>query len=306
MVQALAQADPDEHVSCLRLRRGVVAELERQHDVLQRGERRQELERLEHESDRAAAQLDSGVVGLGYVEPVDRADLDAVERRVRAAGRPDFTIERVGDNPALYVVMAIEPVERNTGVLGLDVGSGTTRKTAAETAARNNEMVLSGHIRLDYEHRRVPGFLMFLPVYQKGLPLTTPAERLAAVQGWVYAPIRIDQLMAGIADVAGGQIDFEVFEGNARDGARGFPANVNVAAALSLAGIGPDRTRLEIWADPGLERNLHRIVVEANSAGFEMQIENVPSEDNPRTGKLTPLSVIVALQSLTATLRVGS
>jgi aspartate dehydrogenase len=98
----------------------------------------------------------------------------------------------------------------------------------------------------------------------------------------------------------------KVFEGNARDGARGFPANVNVAAALSLAGIGPDRTRLEIWADPHLERNVHRIVVEADSARFEMQIENVPSEDNPRTGRLTPLSVIAALNSLTATLRVGS
>jgi aspartate dehydrogenase len=98
----------------------------------------------------------------------------------------------------------------------------------------------------------------------------------------------------------------KVFEGSARDGARGFPANVNVAAALSLAGIGPDRTRLEIWADPHLERNVHRIVVEADSARFEMQIENVPSEDNPRTGRLTPLSVIAALNSLTATLRVGS
>jgi aspartate dehydrogenase len=98
----------------------------------------------------------------------------------------------------------------------------------------------------------------------------------------------------------------KVFEGNARDGARGFPANVNVAAALSLAGIGPDRTRLEIWADPHLERNVHRIVVEADSARFEMRIENVPSEDNPRTGRLTPLSVIAALNSLTATLRVGS
>ena len=98
----------------------------------------------------------------------------------------------------------------------------------------------------------------------------------------------------------------KVFEGSARDGARGFPANVNVAAALSLAGIGPDRTRLEIWADPGLERNVHRILVEADSARFEMQIENVPSEDNPRTGKLTPQSVIAALNSLTATLRVGS
>jgi aspartate dehydrogenase len=98
----------------------------------------------------------------------------------------------------------------------------------------------------------------------------------------------------------------KVFAGSARDGARGFPANVNVAAALSLAGIGPDRTRLEIWADPGLERNVHKIQVEADSARFEMQIENVPTEDNPRTGKLTPLSVIAALKSLTATLRVGS
>jgi aspartate dehydrogenase len=97
-----------------------------------------------------------------------------------------------------------------------------------------------------------------------------------------------------------------VFEGSAREGARGFPANVNVAAALSLAGIGPNRTRLEIWADPGLARNTHRIVVEADSARFEMQIENVPTEDNPRTGKITALSVIAALRALTATLRVGS
>ena len=98
----------------------------------------------------------------------------------------------------------------------------------------------------------------------------------------------------------------KLFEGSARDGARGFPANVNVAAALSLAGIGPDRTRLEIWADPRLQRNVHRILVEADSARFEMQIENIPTAENPRTGKITPLSVIAALQSLTATLRIGS
>jgi len=163
---------------------------------------------------RAAAQLDSGVVGLGYVESVDRADLEALEQRVRAEGQPGFTIERAGNNPWRYVVVAIEPVERNTGVLGLDVGSGTTRKSAAEAAARQGEMVLSRRIGLDYESRKVPGFLLFLPVYQKEAPLGTPAERLAAVQGWVYAPIRIDQLMSGIADVVGGQLDFEVFEGD--------------------------------------------------------------------------------------------
>ena len=79
-----------------------------------------------------------------------------------------------------------------------------------------------------------------------------------------------------------------------------------MAAALSLAGIGPDRTELEIWADPALTRNTHRIRVEADSARFEMQIENVPSEENPGTGKITALSVIASLRGLTSPLRVGA
>lgn len=97
-----------------------------------------------------------------------------------------------------------------------------------------------------------------------------------------------------------------VFKGTAREGAKGFPANVNVAAALSLAGIGPDRTTLEIWADPGVTRNMHEIRVEADSARFTLAIENVPSEANARTGKITALSTIALLRGLTATLRVGS
>ncbi len=98
----------------------------------------------------------------------------------------------------------------------------------------------------------------------------------------------------------------KVFDGSAREGARGFPANVNVAAALSLAGIGPDETRLEIWADPGLSRNIHRIEVEADSARFSMEIENVPSEENPRTGRITALSAIAALRALVSPLKVGT
>lgn len=97
-----------------------------------------------------------------------------------------------------------------------------------------------------------------------------------------------------------------VFEGTAREGAAGFPANVNVAAALSLAGIGPDATRLEIWADPTVTRNMHTITVDADSARFTMSIENVPSEENPKTGKITALSVIAALRRLTAPLVAGT
>jgi aspartate dehydrogenase len=96
-----------------------------------------------------------------------------------------------------------------------------------------------------------------------------------------------------------------VFKGSARDAAAAFPANVNVVAALSLAGIGPDRTSIEIWADPAVTRNCHQIWVESDSACFTMSIENIPSE-NPRTGRITALSVIAALRKLTSPLRIGT
>jgi aspartate dehydrogenase len=97
-----------------------------------------------------------------------------------------------------------------------------------------------------------------------------------------------------------------VFAGSAREAARGFPANVNVAAALALAGIGPERTTIEIWADPAITRNIHRIEVEGDAARFSMQIENVPSAENPKTGRLTPLSVVAALKKLASPLAVGT
>jgi aspartate dehydrogenase len=106
-------------------------------------------------------------------------------------------------------------------------------------------------------------------------------------------------------DIEGITEPMRVFEGTARQAAKGFPANLNVAVALSLAGIGPDETVLEIWADPKLTRNTHQIVVDADSARFEMAIENIPSE-NPKTGRITALSVIAAIRKLTAPLRVGT
>jgi aspartate dehydrogenase len=107
-------------------------------------------------------------------------------------------------------------------------------------------------------------------------------------------------------DIAGLSEPKRVFAGTAREAARGFPANVNVAAALALAGIGPDRTTIEIWADPTVTRNVHRIEVEAEAARFSLQIENVPSAENPRTGRLTALSVVAALKKLSSPLAIGT
>src|ERR1700687_2109782 len=121
------------------------------------------------------------------------------------------------------------------------------------------------------------------------------------IPGLAGAPYIVDNNI----DIAKITEPLKIFEGTAREAAKGFPANLNVAVALSLAGIGPDQTRLEIWADPTVTRNVHRIEVESDSARFSMAIENIPSE-NPRTGRITALSVIAYLSKQRASLRVGT
>jgi aspartate dehydrogenase len=97
----------------------------------------------------------------------------------------------------------------------------------------------------------------------------------------------------------------KVFTGNAKEAAKGFPANLNVVVALALAGIGPDRTMLEIWADPTVVRNTHTITVESDSATFTMTMENIPSE-NPKTGRIVAQSVTALLRKMTSNFVVGT
>lgn len=121
------------------------------------------------------------------------------------------------------------------------------------------------------------------------------------VAGLLGAPLLVEQ---GI-DITGLKEPLRLYAGDARGAVRGFPANVNVSVALSLAGIGPDRTQVEVWADPTVTRNTHSIHVEADSATLRMTIENIPSE-NPKTGRITALSLIACLRKMHAPLRVGT
>lgn len=88
--------------------------------------------------------------------------------------------------------------------------------------------------------------------------------------------------------------------------AKEFPANVNVAAALSFAGLGPDLTTMEVWADPSLTQNRHSVSVVSDSSDFTMTIENRTSDLNPATGRITAQSVIAALQQMNSTLVIGT
>ena len=96
-----------------------------------------------------------------------------------------------------------------------------------------------------------------------------------------------------------------IFEGPATEAVKAFPANVNVVAAVSLASVGPEKTRIRIYAVPGQARNQHRVTVEGEFGRLTVEIENVPSE-NPRTGKLSYLSAIAMLRELGASIQIGN
>jgi aspartate dehydrogenase len=117
----------------------------------------------------------------------------------------------------------------------------------------------------------------------------------------------------GIAYVEGLGIDLDrlrepvvLFEGPARAGVPHFPQNVNIAAVLSMAGIGFDRTRLRVVADPGLTHNTHTIRVAGKSGRITVQLENVPAPENPKTAWLACYSALAALRALGARARYGT
>jgi aspartate dehydrogenase len=97
-----------------------------------------------------------------------------------------------------------------------------------------------------------------------------------------------------------------LFEGAAREGVPHFPQNVNIAAVLSIAGIGMDRTRLKVVADPALTLNTHTIRVSGASGRITIVLENVPAPQNPKTSWLACYSALAALRAIESKVRYGT
>jgi aspartate dehydrogenase len=97
-----------------------------------------------------------------------------------------------------------------------------------------------------------------------------------------------------------------LFDGTAREGVPHFPANVNIAAVLSLAGIGFDRTRLKVVADPALKFNTHYINIRGKTGTIAIKLESVPSPDNPKTAMLACYSALAALKAFGSPVRYGT
>jgi aspartate dehydrogenase len=98
----------------------------------------------------------------------------------------------------------------------------------------------------------------------------------------------------------------KVFDGTAKEAAQHFPRHLNVAVSLSLAGIGFERTRIELWLDPTVPGAIHELQVESNEVSLTLISRNIPSIDNPKTSRIVAPSILAALRARVATIRVGS
>jgi PAS domain S-box-containing protein len=167
----------------------------------------------------SALQIDKhypGVQGIGFSKWIPAKDKEAHIRQIRAEGFPDYTLRPPGGRAEYTAIIYLEPFDwRNKRAFGFDMYSEPTRRAAMSRARDTGETAMSGKVTLvqetgkDVQH----GFLMYLPLYQKGAPTASVEQRRAALEGFVYSPFRIRDLMQGILGQGLPEIDFEIFDG---------------------------------------------------------------------------------------------
>lgn len=193
---------------------------------------------------------------------------------------------------------AVPLLERGTDLLTLSVG-------ALANAELHDEVVRAA---------AAAGARVEVP---SGALAGVDAIKGAAVHGQlddvVFTTIKPPAGLAGAPYVEENGIDLAnieerrlVFEGAARDAAPAFPANINMAMALSLAGLGPDRTVVKIFADSTETDNVHIIEASGGAGSMEFSFHTKPHPENPKTSYIAALSTIASLQRRTASFVVGT
>ncbi|GJJ03059.1 hypothetical protein RugamoR64_35970 [Duganella rhizosphaerae] len=247
-----------------------------------------------------------GVLGLGYAAQVPAGQRDALEAQVRSDGHPDFRIwARPGSalGPWSSVVLYLEPFQGpNLRAFGYDMMSEPIRQAALLEAARSGQPVLSAKVVLVQNGREQgrPGFLMYFPIYRKLATATagdvpTPAQRMAALQGHSYSPIRADEMMAGLLGPSDRVVQLEIFDGSEAD----------PAALLYASGSRTDNDQLQ-YPSPYLRtaplvQMRHRWTLRFTSLpAFENSIDRQKSHIVLLAGVIISLLFFGVVRALTA------
>jgi len=214
--------------------------------------------------------------------------------------------ELLGLGPRVIVEAASHESVEHHGQAVLDAGVALIVLSAGAMA--------DDALRARLEHAaRSTGALLYVPSGGIGALDAIKAAVVAGVERVEIRSAKPPRAWKGIAYVEGLGVDLDrlaapyvLYEGPARAGVKHFPQNVNIAAVLSMAGIGFDRTRLVVVADPGIARNTHTITAVGATGEIAITLQNVPSPENPKTAWLACYSALAALKQMQSPIRYGT
>lgn len=249
---------------------------------------------------RVAAALDFGIPGLRLAAVAVRCPERSAPRLARLAGRPRLT--RLEDLAVeAEVIVECLPPGAFRDVAAPALGAGRTLIAASAGALLEAEDLIAlareSGARILIPSGALSGIDGLRAGAEAGLQAVTLVTRKPpAAFGSALPP--------SVADKAGAATC--LFRGSARQAVRAFPKNINVAATVSLAGLGPDATEVELWADPAIAENRHELRLRAASGEITTTTVNLPDPDNPGSSILTAHSIVALLRRLVAPLSVGS
>jgi diguanylate cyclase (GGDEF)-like protein/PAS domain S-box-containing protein len=179
-----------------------------------------------------------GILGMGYTQRVKAAGLEAHQRQIRAEGFSEYVVTPVGRRDEYHAIVMLEPFSgRNLRAFGYDMFSEPTRRAAMSRARDTGMPALSGKVTLVQEsaYDRQAGALLYVPVYRPGMPKGTVAQRREALQGFVFAPFRMNDLMRGIMGNLFPDLRLEIFEGTIFDAEALLYASDTLDASPAIA-----------------------------------------------------------------------
>jgi aspartate dehydrogenase len=266
--------------------------------------------------------LGGGVIARLFLEHARRGEMDGAEI-VAIAGRSEASRGKaLAREFAVPFVVGVKKLIEARPEVVIEAASHGAVREHAEALLSNGVavIVLSGGALCDDELRArleraaaKHGALLYLPSGGIGGLDALKAACAAGVDEVSIAVTKPPAAWKGIAYVEKLKIDLDrlagpvtLFEGTARDGVPHFPANVNIAAVLSLAGVGFERTRLKVVADPALRFNTHSITIKGKTGTMSLRFESVPSPDNPKTAMLACYSALAAFRQFNSPVRYGT
>jgi len=268
------------------------------------------------------ALLGGGTIARLFLEHIRRGDLGSVEV-VAIVGRSDGSRGKaLADEYGIPFVSALGDLLAQRPAVVVEAASHVAVREYAEALLSQGiaVIVLSGGVLCDDALRARleaaaigSGALLYVP---SGGIAGLDALKAACIAGVDEVTITVMKPPAAWKNIAYVEtlgIDLEalggactLYEGPARAGVPLFPANVNIAAVLSMAGIGFDRTRLKVVADPGIVHNTHLIEIRGRTGNISLKVQNVPAPENPKTAWLACYSALAALKLVNSPIRYGT